>query len=160
MAGFDRTVLRMASLMDVVGGAILTLMMLTTVLDVVLRFFGMPITGTYELVYLGAAVVIGCAMPQTTRENGNVNVDMLLMALPRTVQKWMTVFTRLMGMGFFFFLGWNLFAFGTTLFRKGEGSLTLHVPIFPVVFILGICAFIECFVLLTALIAAVRGVSR
>ena len=58
MQVFHSMVLRVGRTMDVVGGTVLTLMMLMTVLDVVLRFFKIPITGTYELVFLGGAVRI------------------------------------------------------------------------------------------------------
>ena len=50
MQVFHSTVLRIGKVMDVVGGTVLTLMMFITVLDVVLRCFKIPITGTYELV--------------------------------------------------------------------------------------------------------------
>jgi len=146
--------------MDALGGVVLTLMMLITVTDVILRFFGRPITGTYELVFLGGAVVVGCAIPMTSWEGAHVNVDLLLERFSGVPRKVIVIFTRVCGIVFFFLLGWNLFAQGLDLFDKHEVSLTLHVPYYPVAYILGICAFVECLVLLSGLITTIQGVSH
>jgi TRAP-type C4-dicarboxylate transport system permease small subunit len=160
MKGLHGIIFRISKVMDVVGGVVLTLMMLITVLDVILRFFAKPITGTYELVFLGGAVVIGCAIPRTSWEGGHVNVDFAIEHLPGMYKKAMIVFTRLLGIVFFLLLGWNLFAYGTNLFHKHEVSLTLHVPYYPVAYILGICAFMECLALLSGLIRTVYRVEH
>lgn len=160
MEGLRKTVLGVARVMDVVGGVILTFMMLLTVMDVILRYLGKPITGTYELVYLGGAVVIGFAMPRTSWDGGNVSVDFVLVALPQTLRVVMNVATRLLGAAFFALLGWNLFRLGATLFAKHEVSLTLHAPVFPVVYALGVCAFVECLVLLSMLVAELMEVDH
>ena len=160
MEGLHKTVFRITKFMDVVGGAVLTFMMLLTVVDVILRYLGKQITGTYELVFLGGAVVIAFAIPRTSWDGANVNVDFVVEGLPRIARKVTFVFTRLMGIAFFFLLGWNLFALGTTLFRKSEVSLTLHVPIYPVVYMLGICAFAECLVLLSSLVSTIVEVNH
>ena len=152
MNGFNNIVLKLAKSMDVLGGLVLTFMMLITVADVVLRVSGRPITGTYELVFLSGAVVIACAIPMTSWEGAHVNVDFVVMGFSRTMRKIVTVFTRFFGIAFFFLLGWNLCALGTQLYSKEEVSLTLHVPIYPVAYILGICAFVECLVLVSDMI--------
>jgi TRAP-type C4-dicarboxylate transport system permease small subunit len=157
---FETAVLRIGKIMDVIGGAILTFMVLITVMDVVLRFFKAPITGTYELVFLGGAVVIACAIPVTSWEGGHVYVDFLLEHFPGSVKKGMGIFTRILGIAFFFFLGWNLFILGQDHFRSGEVSLTLHVPYYPVAFALSICAFVQCLVLIAMIAKIVRGGSH
>jgi TRAP-type C4-dicarboxylate transport system permease small subunit len=160
MQGLHTIILRISKVMDVVGGVVLSLMMLVTVTDVILRFFGKPITGTYELVFLGGAVVIGCAIPQTSWQGGHVNVDFVVEYFPGTVKKIIAVVTRLLGMTFFFLLGCNLIYYGITLYNKEEVSLTLHVPYYPVAYVLGICAFVECLVLLSGLIKTVCEVEH
>jgi TRAP-type C4-dicarboxylate transport system permease small subunit len=157
MQVFHSMVLRVGKAMDGVGGTVLTLMMLVTVLDVVLRFFKIPITGTYELVFLGGAVVIACAIPVTSWENGHVNVDFMLEYFPQVVKKGLNLFTRFLGMVFFLLLGINLFLLGADLYKSGEVSLTLHVPYYPVAYILSLCAFVETLVLLSAFIRIISG---
>lgn len=160
MKGLHGIVFRISKMMDIIGGTVLTLMMLITVTDVILRFFKKPITGTYELVFLGGAVVIACAIPRTTWEGGHVNVDFALEYLPGMFKKTVIIITRLLGMAFFFLLGWNLFVYGTMLFNKHEVSLTLHVPYYPVAYILGACAFIEVLALLSGLIRTIGEVEH
>jgi TRAP-type C4-dicarboxylate transport system permease small subunit len=160
MKGLRKVVLGLGIVMDIIGGIVLTLMMLLTVLDVILRFIGKPITGTYELVFLGRAVVIGCAIPQTSWEGGHVSVDLAVERLRGMSRKAMFIFTKLCGIGFFFLLGWNLFALGTTLYTKEEVSLTLHVPYYPVAYILGACSFVECLVLFVFIALALKEVSH
>src|SRR5512136_3366614 len=101
MKGLHGTILRISKVMDVIGGVVLSLMMFVTVTDVILRFLGKPITGTYELVFLGGAVVIGCAIPQTSWQGGHVNVDFVIEYFPKMLKKIIVVFTRLLGMAFF-----------------------------------------------------------
>jgi TRAP-type C4-dicarboxylate transport system permease small subunit len=157
MQVFHSMVLRVGKTMDGIGGAVLTLMMLVTVLDVVLRFFKIPITGTYELVFLSGAVVIGCAIPVTSWEGGHVNVDVLVEHFPAAVRKGLAVFNRTLGVIFFVLLGINLFLLGMDLYKSGEVSLTLHVPYYPVAYILALCSFVEALVLVSSLIRTVSG---
>ena len=157
MQVFHSMVLRVGRTMDVVGGTVLTLMMLMTVLDVVLRFFKIPITGTYELVFLGGAVVIGCAIPVTSWEGGHVNVDVLVDRLPEAAKKGLALFNRVLGIIFFALLGVNLFLLGSDLYASGEVSLTLHVPYYPVAYILSLCAFVEALVLASKFIKTISG---
>ena len=157
MQVFHSTVLRIGKVMDVIGGCVLTFMMLITVLDVLLRLVRKPITGTYELVFLGGAVVIGCAIPITSWEGGHVCVDFLLDYFPKAIRTGLNLFTRILGMAFFFLLGCNLYLLGADLYKSGEVSLTLHVPYYPAAFILSLCAFVECLVLLSLFIKTISG---
>ena len=157
MQVFHSMVLKVSKVMDGIGGTVLTLMMFVTVLDVVLRFFKIPITGTYELVFLGGAVVIGCAIPVTSWEGGHVNVDVLVEHLPAGARKVLALFNRVLGIIFFVLLGINLFLLGSDLFVSGEVSLTLHVPYYPVAYILALCSFVEALVLVSSFIRTISG---
>jgi TRAP-type C4-dicarboxylate transport system permease small subunit len=154
MEGLHKSVLKIADGMEVLGGCVLTFMMLMTVTDVILRFAGRPITGTYELVFLSGALVIACAIPRASLAGAHVQVDFLVLALPGRARSALLALTRLMGIAFFLFLGWNLLGLGATLRAKQEVSLTLHVPIYPVVYALGGCAFVQCLVLFSTLLPA------
>ena len=60
-----------------IAGTALTGIMFLTVADVFLRLFKRPILGTYEIVSLLGAVVIGFAIPQTSIDRGQVLMDFL-----------------------------------------------------------------------------------
>ena len=135
-----------------IAGAALAGMMFLTVADVVLRYFKHPILGTYEIVSLLGAVVIGFAIPQTTLERGHVLMDFLSGRLPFIGQRVLHFVTRLMAVFTFFIIGWNLYKLGNDLRQAGQVSLTLKMPEYPVAYGIAFCCLIECLVLLSDLI--------
>jgi TRAP-type C4-dicarboxylate transport system permease small subunit len=138
--------------MDVVGGIALCSMMMLTVVDIVLRMFGNPIVGTYELVAVLSAITIGYAIPQTSLENGHIYVDFLVEKCPDAIKNGILIFVRILGIALFALLTWHLFLKGTFLYKAGDISQTLHIPYYPVAYALSFCAFIECFVLMMDII--------
>ncbi len=147
MSGFLRIVFQLSKSANVLGGVLLTLLMLITVADVFLRSLGKPIVGTFELVAFLGALVLGFSMPLTSWVRGHIYVDFLVLKLPPPARKVFQLFTRCLGMGLFSMIGWNLVKMGTDLHRSGEVSLTLQMPFYPIVYGVGICCFIQCLVL-------------
>lgn len=142
---------------NAIGAILLTLMMLLTVVDVILRYLGKPITGTFELMAYAGALVIGFAVAQTSLDGAHVNVDVLLLVLSRRKQKIMMFINRLIGLGIFILLGWALFLKGNELYTGGEVSLTLHVPYYPVAYGLSFGCLVECLVLLSGMLKVFSG---
>ena len=134
--------------LNVLAGIAITFIMFLTVLDVILRSFRRPITGTYELAAFSGAIVIGFAVPLTTFLKGHVLVDFFVMRFPLAIRKTINVLTRLLGIGLFSLLGWNLILLGMDLYRTGEVSLTLQLPFYPVAFGVGFSCFVQCLVLI------------
>ncbi|MBP1748455.1 MAG: TRAP-type C4-dicarboxylate transport system, small permease component [Deltaproteobacteria bacterium] len=134
--------------MNGLGGIVLFLMMMLTVVDVALRIFWKPITGTYELVAMAGAVVIGFAIPQTSWDNAHIFVDFLLENRSRATKIAFGCFTKLMGVILFLLLGWYLLMKANHLFKSGDVSLTLQIPYYPVAYGLAFCAFLQALVLL------------
>jgi TRAP-type C4-dicarboxylate transport system permease small subunit len=148
MRGLISKVRGVSRFLNVIAGIALTFMMSLTVADVILRYFKRPIVGTYELVALSGAVVIGFSVPFTSWERGHISVDFFLSKLPRRARDGLRTVTRALGIGLFLLIGWNLVQMGADLQRSGEVSLTLQLPFFPVVYGMGICCFVQCLVLL------------
>jgi TRAP-type C4-dicarboxylate transport system permease small subunit len=134
--------------MHVVAAIALTFIMLLTVSDVVLRLFGHPIVGTFELVGLGGAVVIGFGIPITSWNRGHIFVDFMINWCPPKIRDGFNVVTRLVSTALFILVGWNLFILGNDLLKSGEVTLTRQLPFYPVAYGLGICCFIQCLVLI------------
>ena len=140
-----------------IAGVSLVLLMLVTCADVVLRFFRRPIPGTYEIVGFAAAVAIGFAMPYTSWLRGHVYVDSMVGRLPSAARSFFHVATRLLSVGLFVLLGWNLVRFGMDLRASGEVSPTLELRFYPVAFGLAAASFVQVFVLLCHIVEIVRG---
>jgi TRAP-type C4-dicarboxylate transport system permease small subunit len=143
--------------MNWVGGGVLIFMMLLTVADVILRYLKKPILGTYELVSFLGAVVIAFALPLTTWQKGHVAVDILLENMSGLRRSMLDATTRLMGILFFTILSWNLISMGTSLYKTGEGTLTLQLPLYPIAYILGFSCVVQCLILIADLVRTVSN---
>jgi TRAP-type C4-dicarboxylate transport system permease small subunit len=130
---------------------------LLTVADVILRYFRKPIVGTYEMVGLSGAVIIGFSLPFTSLMKGHVNVDFLTLKLSPKARKIFGCVTKALGMLLFLIIGWNLILLGMDFHKVGEVTPTRHLPIYPVLYGVGVCCFFESFVLLCDIVKIVGG---
>ncbi len=147
MQGFLRVTRGFSSTLNVAGALLLTVMMLLTVFDVILRYIGRPLTGTFELMSFAGALVTGFALAQSTFDGAHVNVDLVIQALSARKKAVLFILNRLVGLGIFVLLTWALFEKGNDLYKTGEVSLTLQVPYYPVAYGLSFCCLVECLVL-------------
>jgi hypothetical protein len=69
----------------------------------------------------------------------------------------MKIFTRLLCVGLFVFIGYNLFSVGAEFRTSGEVSQTLRLPFFPVAYGVGVCCFLECIVFILQILKLWRG---
>ena len=141
-----------AGVLFVAGGVALTTMVFLTGADVVLRYFGKPIVGTYEIVGLLGALMVGFALPQTSRAKGHVLMDFIITRLPLGLQKLFYALTRILGMFVFALIAWNVWLLGDDYRRMGEGSLTLAIPLYPVAYVIAVCSFVVIIVLFLELL--------
>ncbi len=157
MAGALGVVERVSIWMQAVSATALTFILLLTVADVALRLFGHPIVGTYEIVGLAGAVVIGFAIPITSWMRGHIFVDFFYQKCSKNVQYWLNIATRLIGVAVFVVLGWQLFALAYDLLSSGEVTLTRRLPFYPIAYGLGLACFVECLVLITDIVKIIGG---
>jgi TRAP-type C4-dicarboxylate transport system permease small subunit len=116
-----------------------------------------PIVGTYELVALLGAVVIGFSIPLTSWLRGHIYVDFFIFRFPPHIRNAFNIATRCLGIFLFLMIGWNLFKYGIDLQEAGEVSLTLQLPSYPIVFGVGICCFAQCLVLMGDMVKIFGG---
>ncbi len=154
MKTFVGATLVLSRWMDGVAGTALVFIMLLTSVDVVLRYLRHPIPGTYDIVSLAAAFVVGFAIPRTSLGKTHVTVDILVERL-QSSKKMFEVGTRIMGIFFFLFLGWNLIKMGTSFIKTGDSTQTLALPFYPIAMLLGLCSFAECIVLVSEIARAI-----
>jgi TRAP-type C4-dicarboxylate transport system permease small subunit len=147
MDGFLNVVKRTCAVLNGIAGISLTFLMLLTIADVALRFFKMPIPGTYEMVAYSGAVVIGFSLPFTSWLRGHIFVDFLVLRFSKKTQKVFHLTTRGVVIALFLLIGWNLMKYGVDLFRSGEVTPTLRLPFYPIAYAVGMCCFMECLVM-------------
>jgi TRAP-type C4-dicarboxylate transport system permease small subunit len=131
-----------------IGGAALTFMMLLTVSDVLLRAFGHPIMGTFEIVSQSLAVVIGFGIPKVSVDRGHVYMEFLLDRLSNKSKALLNTFTRVICILLFILIAYNLMGVGNEFRLSGEVTSTIRLPFFPLAYAVGVCCFLQVFVFL------------
>ena len=157
MNGFINRIRGIAWFLNIIAGISLTFLMLLTISDVILRFFRMPIVGTYELVAFAGAVVIGFSLPLTSWLRAHIFVDFAILKFPRNIRDAFNIVTRCMVLILFVLIGWNLLKYGLDLQRSGEVSPTLHIPFYPVAYGIGIACFVQCLVMVCDIVKILGG---
>ncbi len=152
-----RFLLTASKFLNIIGGAALTFMMLLTVADVLLRAASRPILGTYEIVGLALALVIGFSIPRVSIDRGHVFMEFVVERLPKKGRAVMNTFTRILCIVLFVVIGYNLFSVGNEFHASGEVSPTLKLPFFPVAYGVGVCCFIEVLVFINDIVNIWRG---
>jgi TRAP-type C4-dicarboxylate transport system permease small subunit len=147
----------LSRLLSHIAGVALTVMMFLTVADVLLRAGGHPIIGTYEIVSLLLALVIGFGIPQVSLDRGHVCMEFLLEKFSKRGKDAMNMLTRILCLILFGFIGYNLFHVGAGYHASGEVSATIKIPLYPVAYGVAVCCLLECVVYLFDIVRIWRG---
>ncbi len=129
--------------MNVIAGILVYVMMVLTVADIIMRYFGRPILGSYELVAIMGATIIGFAMPKTSLDRGHICVDLVMDGISGTAKGVLYKLTRIPSMAFFIALMLFLVVKGRDLYLSHDASSVLAIPRYFLVFILAFCCFAE-----------------
>jgi TRAP-type C4-dicarboxylate transport system permease small subunit len=154
---FLNVVFKISKGLSSIGAVMLAFMVLLTVADVILRSVRSPIVGTYEIVGLLGALLIGFSIPFTTWAKGHVRVDFFLLNLSQTQRRILNIVTKSLGIALFVVIGWNLIDLGMEIARSGEVTPTRHIPYYPVLYGIGGSCFFQCIVLFCDIVKILRG---
>jgi TRAP-type C4-dicarboxylate transport system permease small subunit len=160
MMRFQKFVSVLSKFMGVIAGTTLVFVMLLTVLDVILRYFGYPVIGVYDLVALGGGIIIGFSMPLAAQRKVHVYMEMAVQANSRIGKQVLNLGTRLIVFGISFLVAWNLIRLGLGFRQTGEVSLTIQIVYYPIAIGLGVCFFIQMLVLLLEILQSFSGAER
>lgn len=119
-----------------VAGLGVLAMMTVTFLDVVLRIFGVPIIGAFDIVRIAGTIAIATALPYTTAVKGHVAIEYFFQKLSKRWRVVVDTLARLLSMSLFALLTWHSIKYGTSLRASGEVSATLQIPMFWVPYII------------------------
>jgi TRAP-type C4-dicarboxylate transport system permease small subunit len=124
---------------------------------VLLRAGRHPIIGTYEIVALLLAVVIGFGIPQVSLDRGHVSMEFLLQKFSKTTKNVVNTLTRMLCLILFAFIGVNLFSVGAAFRASGEVSPTIQLPFYPIAYGVAVCCLLECCVFIFDIVRIWRG---
>ncbi len=132
--------------LNFIAGVAVTVMMLLTVSDVLLRAVSLPFVGTFEIVSLLMGIVISFGIPQVSLDKGHVYMEFLVDRLSPKNRNIMYTFTRILCIFLFACIAYNMIKIGMRFHMSGEVSPTIKIPFYPLPYAVSVCCFLECFV--------------
>jgi TRAP-type C4-dicarboxylate transport system permease small subunit len=143
-----------------VGSVFLIGIALLVVANIVYRFFGGVIAGTYELVALMIVVTVAFALGYAALKQGHIVVRIVLSRFSPRIQAILTVFTSVIGLGFWALIAWKSAEIMSERALAGEYTEMLGVPYLPFrcAWLFGLLFF--CLVLLIDLFKALSQAVR
>ena len=145
---FTGTVRFLVGLLNACSMAAIVGMMAVTTCDVILRAFGRPLTGALDIVTVLGGVAMACALPYTTAVKGHVAVEYFFHMLSRRGRVVVDTLIRVFGIGLFTLLAWQSVRYGNHLHTTGEVTLTLGLPLYPVVYTVALSTAVVALVVL------------
>jgi len=119
----------------IAGGVSLLALTLLATMNVALRIFRVPVSGTYEVVsFLGAIVTAG-ALGYTQKRKDHIVVDILSDKFPPKAKRILDRVSYALILVFFSVVSWQTFVYGKRLMTTGELSETLKIAYYPFVFL-------------------------
>ncbi len=113
------------------AGAILTVMMFLTALDVFLRYIDKAIIGTLEIIQFMLVVVASFGFAYCAFVKGHVNIELIISRFPRRVQ---AVFNAIARAAFLFLavlIVWKISVRAVYEHEVMSSSTILNIPLFP-----------------------------
>ena len=147
---------RLSMWMEIVAGTALIGVMLLIGADIVGRIFGCPVPGTYEIVSIAGGLIIGLALPATSRAKGHVSTDLLLGKLSEKPRLFLVVATRLIGMVLFLLAACGMAMMGLRLKISGEVTAVLALPFYYVAYAIAGAFLIQTLVLLSEILETIN----
>ena len=120
--------------MLIVGGICLVAMIALTSANILVRFFWIPIRGTYELMGFLGALVTSFALGYTQLQKGHIAVDILINSFPRRTKRILEAINGVAIMAFFSVMALQISKKAWILRSTGEVTETLRIPYYPVTF--------------------------
>jgi TRAP-type C4-dicarboxylate transport system permease small subunit len=157
MKAFLDGVLKISRFMQTISAVFLTFMVMLTTADVILRAFGRPILGTYEVVAICGGIVLGFGVPITSWVRGHIAVDFVVNKLPDRGKNLLNIITRGVGIGLCLLISWQISRIGISFQTAGEVSNTLELPLYPVAYGIAACFFVLSVVLLCDVLKILGG---
>jgi TRAP-type C4-dicarboxylate transport system permease small subunit len=142
--------------MEIVAGIALIGVMLLIGVDIIGRIFGRPVPGAYEIVSLAGGLILGLALPATSRVKGHVSTDFLIERLSQKPKFILAVATRLIGILIFLLAGYGMVMMGVRLKLSGEVTAVLAFPFYYVTYAMGGAFLVQTLILFSEIIQMIN----
>jgi TRAP-type transport system small permease protein len=157
MEGWNNITRKLCKFLLIIAGFTLAFMFLFTLLDVVMRAFGKPIVGDFEVISFLGAIVFGFSIPYTTLLKGHVLVDFLIEKLPARTAGTVQIATRVLTIALFLWMSWNFVVMSLDLIKSKEVTPVFRLPYYPISFGLAFSCIVQCLTLVSQIMETVGG---
>lgn len=130
-------------------------MMFLTSADVILRYVGLPISGTYEIVTFLSASAVSFALGKTTLNHGHVAVNLITKMLSPPVRAGVDLLTNIISLVLFAAISWESLKYAKDLWDSRETYGTIELPVSPIVFGIAFSCALVCLVIFTNILRIV-----
>jgi len=141
----------------VIAGIVLSCMVMLTFIDVILRNFGHPITGSMEFIQYGGCIVFSFSVPFGTMLGAQVIVDLIIERIDPRKKRIINIITRCIGIMIFLFIAYNFLTYGIDVRKTGERTASFKIPYYPFAFALSFSFLMQSFTIFCDLIKKVKG---
>jgi len=142
--------------MEIAAGIALMGVMLLIGADITGRIFGRPVPGAYEIVSIAGGLIVGLALPATSRAKGHVSADLLTGRLSERTRVCLSVATRMIGIAVFLLAGYGMIAMGVRLKTSGEVTPVLELSFYYVAYAIGGAFWMQTLILFSEIIETLK----
>ena len=135
MGSFERVVLGISRILNVLAGIALVAMMGLVFVNVALRAVWYPILGTYEFTGFLASLTIALALAHCAANKGHVAITIFADALSDRVQAILDTIVAILGTALYAVFAWQCVKYAITVYHSGEVSPTTETPFYPLIFV-------------------------
>jgi len=155
MEGFQRIVHGIAKGMGMMSALVLFAMMAGTCLDVVGRYFGHPVPGTYDMVGIGGGAVLALGLAMSHVAGMRISMNSLY---KRAVflRRMGNVLVSVLSVGTLALISWRCFKLGNDLLKREVVSDTIQIPLYPFLYLAGFGMSVYCIVVLVEFLMTFR----
>ncbi|WP_138419598.1 TRAP transporter small permease [Aquibacillus sediminis] len=137
--GYVNIVTKISKALENIAAIILFLTAMLVLANVLSRrLFDTPIQGTHDFILFLTPVLISLSIAYCAVKDGHISISVFMDRLPRKVQKVIDSLIGIISAIFLFFVTRNIILYADEMRQNGEVSLTIGLPHFPFVVILGI----------------------
>jgi TRAP-type C4-dicarboxylate transport system permease small subunit len=117
----------------VIGGGALLVMLSIACGNMILRVFGFPIKGSYELIGLLAVITYASALGEGERANVHLRADIISCRYKPEVRDSLNFIGSIIMAIFFFIVALKMLQWGFKVYASGEKTETLRLRYYPVI---------------------------
>jgi TRAP-type C4-dicarboxylate transport system permease small subunit len=145
---YSRIVSSIAHAITWIGVVVISAMMVLTCTDVVLRYFGYPIRGAYDITRVLGNVIFSLPIAYSYMKGYQVSVDSVFRRTPRIVSAMVDSLICLFSMAITLMISWRAIYLGYDLYVQGRVTDTIPIPLWPFISIMVLGFFVYGLVLL------------